>query len=226
MGFNIADIILLAVVAVFVLIGWKVGLIKMCMRVISFVLSIILAGLFFPLLAQHLKNTSVYDYLFSIAERNLPTIGATQNPLIPEGMQMALKSGGDAANFWAADYFAQLMINAISFVAMLILVGLVMMIVKKLIRALAELPVISAVDHLAGIALGALEGALVVCIVLTVVHTVPSIRDNEAVYKAIEESRITKIVYYNNPIVKSITPDAEAVGGQDDGEGKAVGNEA
>ena len=51
MSFNIADIILLVLVAVFVLIGWKCGLIKMCMRVISFVLSIILAALFFPLLA-------------------------------------------------------------------------------------------------------------------------------------------------------------------------------
>ncbi|MBQ4145287.1 MAG: CvpA family protein [Clostridia bacterium] len=215
MNVNIADIILLVLVAIFVFIGWKTGLIKMCMRVISFVLSILLALLFFPLLSQILQNTELYNWLLSVAEKNLPAINIAQSPVIPEGMQMALQSGGEAATFWAADYFAQLMINAIAFVTMLILVSLIMMIIKKLIRAVAELPIISAVDHIAGIALGAVEGVLVVCILLAVVYVVPGIRENETIYNSLESSHIARVVYNNNPIVKSIMPDSEAVGGQE-----------
>ena len=94
--------------------------------------------------------------------------------------------------------------SALSWFLIFIVVKLVIRIIKKFVTAIVEkIPIVGALNHWLGLAVGLIEGVLIVWIVLAVVGFVATYSADVAqiVSEAIEQSFLAKIFYENNPVI-------------------------
>ncbi len=97
-------------------------------------------------------------------------------------------------------YFA----SGLSWLLIFFAVKLMIRIVKKFITAIVEkIPVVGSLNHLLGLAVGLLEGLLIVWIVLAVLGFVAtySAEATKIITEGIEKSFLAKIFYENNPVI-------------------------
>lgn len=197
---NWTDIAVLAIVGVFVFAGWKNGLVKMGFRLLSFAVSIGLAWLLHPYLAEFLQTTPLYESLFSAAADQ-----AGQGTAMPETFLGLGTLVGNAVT----EYFAKLLLNGISFLLILVLARVLLFFARKILNFVASLPVIGFFNRGLGMAMGLLEGLLVVYILLAVLAVVPHLRENKPLGYAIEQSAVTRGLYQSNPVLNLLMPEAE-----------------
>ncbi len=201
MLFSWLDVAVLVMVGAFVFAGWKNGLVKTGFRVLSFGASLILAWILHPYLSGILQNTPLYENLFSSAAES----AGVQTGVTPAGLQSILSQGSLAV----AEYFAKFMLNVISFFVILLLAKIALFFAGKILHFVASLPVIGFFNRLGGMAVGFLEGFLVVCIVLAVMYVTPPLRNHKPLGYAIEQSVVTRTLYIHNPILNILTPKME-----------------
>ncbi|MBO5364399.1 MAG: CvpA family protein [Clostridia bacterium] len=202
------DLAVLTIVGIFAFLGWKNGLVKMGFRLVSHLAALVLAWVFHPYLAAFLQKTPFYESLFSSVAEKAP-VGA-QSATEAGFLQQMLEEGTAAAGAAAAEYFARLLLNGVSFLLILVLARILLFFAGKILHFVASLPVLGLVNRLAGMAIGLLEGLLIVCVLLAVCYVAPPLRDNKPLGYAIEQSMVTRSLYRSNPILKILTPKEES----------------
>lgn len=194
---NGMDIAVLVIIGVFVILGWKKGMVKMGFRLISLGLSLGCAWAFHPYLSEFLKKTPLYERLFSSA------IKQTEPGADLPGMLLGVKNAiGNAV----AGYLTELLLNGISFLFIFLLARVVVFFLSKVLNFVASLPVLGVFNRLAGITIGFVEGLLVVWILLAVLVTVPVLRESKDIGYAVEQSLVARGLYQNNPILNAFMP--------------------
>ncbi len=209
--FGWSDFVLLAWMGVFAFWGWRSGLMKMGFRLLSFAAALVLAWMLYPIVAEILRNTPLYQSLFTAVSGSMPET-VQQSAAMPQVLQQVIEQGSTAATNVVAAYFARLLLNLIAFVLVLLVSRLLLWGLKKILNLVVSLPVIGFFNRLAGLALGALEGFLVACILLAAVSVIPPLRENEAVTHAVENSIAVKILYQHNPVLERLLPKSEENG--------------
>lgn len=202
---NAADLVIIALLVLFGAWGWHSGLIRTGFRFLSFVISIVLAYLLYPILSEFLKTTVAYDRLFSMAEKQLeaaPAPGETT----PFFLRDVIEQGRTALIGSAADYLASLALNLLAFALVLVVVKLLLHIVKKLLHLFASLPVVSLFNHLAGMGLGIAEGILAVLLILAAVTALPQLRENAVLQESVSQSVLCRAVADHNPALRLLLP--------------------
>lgn len=203
---NGADLALLALVAVFGIWGWKSGLVKMCFRLVSFGVSLVLAWILYPVLAEYFRTTVLYDRIFAMAEKKLEHTG--QPAVLPEFLQDAVRRAEASVNAGIANYFTQLVLNLLAFLLVLAVVWLLLAVVKRLLKLFVSLPVIGFLNHLAGLGLGIAEGFLIACILLAAVSAFVPLRENVFLQESLEHSVAVKYMVQENPVLHLLLPDS------------------
>ncbi len=204
--FSITDIILFVLIGIFAYQGWRGGLIKMGFRLLSFIASIILAWLFYPIFADFLKGTAVYgSILNNVSLTN--AAGETQTAA-PNALKDILDKSTTEVSQLISQYLADLVLNIIAFILLLIIIKLLILILSKVLNLFASLPVIGFFNHTAGLFLGFLEGALIAFVILAAIYVFIPTGKNPTVNQYIENSVVTKTLYYNNPIIQIVLPDS------------------
>ncbi len=201
------DIAILFLIGVFGFLGWRKGLVKTGFRLLSHLASLALAWMLHPYLAAWLKETPFYESLFTSAAEQ-----ASLGTKTTEGaglFQQMLEKGTAAAGTAVAEYFAGLLVNGISFFLILFLARVALLFLGKVLHLVASLPILGFVNRLAGLAVGILEGLLIVCVLLAVLYIVPSLRENKPMSYAIEQSVLTRNLYQSNPILQILMPEED-----------------
>lgn len=209
--FSWTDVVLLVFVGIFALLGWKAGMVKMAFRFLSFGVSLLLAWMLYPMLSKVLWGTSLYQAIYSAAAEQM--IGADALSSLPEGIRQLVEAGSQNIQGTLASYFAGLAINVISFVLILFGSRLVLWIAERLLRLFTSLPVVGFLNHLAGLAVGILEGLALACVILALLYIVPPLRNHSSVSYAVEESMAVKVLYHENPILRLVLPEDTEDGG-------------
>lgn len=202
MLFSWLDVVVVIGILVFTFVGWKNGLIKVGFRLLSFILSIGLAWALHPLLSGALQKTPIYESIFSSASKQ---VGAGNSGATAFGLQTIMEQGSLAI----AEYFAQMILNIISFLIILVVARILLGILKRVLHFVASLPVLGFFNRLGGMAVGFLEGLLVVFVLLSVLSVTPALQEKKPLGYAIEQSVVTRSLYIHNPILKMVTPKTE-----------------
>ena len=79
-----------------------------------------------------------------------------------------------------------------------------MQVIKKLLKIVVSLPIVSKVDKIGGLAIGLVQGILFVLVVLLLVSALSSASFMQGTVEAIESSTLTKFIYEGNFIGKII----------------------
>ncbi|MFI3166243.1 MAG: CvpA family protein [Bacillota bacterium] len=189
----ILDLILVAIIIIFAIIGAKKGFIDTILGFVNKIAALLIALIFAKPFASVLESTSLYDLASNITSKL-------------DNINIALISNSttlkETLNSWILIAFAFIILYIVSY--------LLIKILRKFADTLTSLPILKQVDSLAGFALGVCESLIVVFILLGIMSLFESMSFFTGFFETMESSYLTKYLYDNNFIVNILfSVDAE-----------------
>lgn len=212
----IVDLIIIGILAVSILIGVKIGLIKSLINLAAIFLSIIIAMALCRSVATFLMNNTKMDE--TIQSTIVKTILGEEKAKIEQEdkskneIQKYIEQAGETIDNakrtmvtqTAQELTKQIMIG-ISFVGLYLSSAVIIFIIKQLSNLLTSLPVIKQFDKIGGGIIGAINAIIIVYIALGIVKVVGVTVKNPTLIKEVNNSIITKIIFDKNPVESIIT---------------------
>jgi uncharacterized membrane protein required for colicin V production len=230
---NWIDILVIAVIAVFAIIGIKNGFVYSIFRLLSLFLSVVISLKFYPVVANLLLKTKLYTV---IKQSFFKSLTLQQPPLatgasgqanantartiihhlkVPEFFKETISNRvPDSAGLLGtskimdalSSELAIIIISVISLILLFVLVRFGLVFLRVFLQGIAKLPIFKQVNKLGGFALGAVEGLLSIYVLFTVLMLFNSAPQFKQVYDAIESSTIASFFYQNNFIISLMFP--------------------
>ena len=211
----LADIIILIIIAICIFIGYKRGLIKCAINVLSFFIAIIVVILLTtPISNLIINNTQIDDNMQKTIIKNLNIEGANEIKIsdnVPEVVReyvndMMLDFSNNSTNVAQAlaENISIIIINIA--VAIILFVGtkLALAFVKVLADILGKLPLIKQFNKAGGIIYGIANGIVTVYTLLALISIIVPLLPDASIVDAINQSMLGKAMYDNNIILKII----------------------
>jgi uncharacterized membrane protein required for colicin V production len=211
-------IIVVALLIISALNGYRLGFIKKLFTTFSFIITIIAASAMAPHISEFLKeNTSMYD---SIKENTVELITNTDNEetkdssnevdeiKVPLVLKAILKESSttqtitDSISDYIAKKLADTIINAISFALAFVVITIVLRTTIFTLDIIANLPIIKGINQYAGLLLGGFEGLLIVWFAFLIITIIGNTESGVFLTKSIEDSSFLQLIYNNNLFYK------------------------
>lgn len=204
------DIIIIAILIINIIIGYKKGLINVIFNICAFLIAIIATlVLYKPISNIIINNTQIDNKIEEIIIKNNDNdsekIEEKNNKDINTFIKNAIQNTAEEAKKQATEVVAKQIstkvVEVITGIILFIVIRAILFILKITTGSIAKFPIIKQLNEVGGIAYGAIKGLVIVYIILTIMFFIISIKGNEKISTAIEESYVTKVIYNNNIIV-------------------------
>ena len=203
------DIILVAVIVLLCIIGFKRGLMLSIVTAGSSIISIILSFILYPIVSKILRATPIFDALRDTVGQSIEKLtshlaGSTTTAanvvdaislpdVMKENILSQISSPGKAETLdnltnSLSGAIAGLIVDIIAIIVLFIVIKIIIMLLKNLIKAIGSIPVIKQVDRIGGLAFGLLEGVILVTVVAAVFSFFSSNIGAESLIEAIDKS--------------------------------------
>ena len=211
------------ILASFALSGLQKGLIKKVFSLVSIVVALACAVLFSPTLADLLKSTNiVHDFLTENVETILETFVPEEQSItdymenlpIPDVVKNLLQEEGDIAglvsaqtsaiNEYVCERIVNMTINCISFAVTFLVTSVALACLCQILDLVSKLPVLDQVNRIAGMAVGLVEGVLVVWIFFVVLTVFAGTEFGQTALQMVNENAFLSFLYNNNLLVRFI----------------------
>lgn len=221
-------LLVIAILGILGFVGFKKGLVKMVFSVVSTIAAVLIAMLFSPVAAGVMKNNETIVAFFDekisaivdfTSEEAQEEAKGKQQSLIdslqlPEMFKQTLAENNtkenydvlQAANFeeYVCRQITNVVINAIAFVITLLLAIIALAILCFALNLLAKLPLLKQVNTTAGLAVGVLEGLLIVWIMFVIFTMFAGTEFGRDALSMISGNPVLDFLYKNNPVSKFI----------------------
>lgn len=206
----IIDVILIAVLALCILFGYKKGLVNVIFNLCAVLVAIIVTFILYkPVSTLVIENTELDETIKqTILEKGITkpeetTIenGSGIDKYIEKYAQDTITNAKNSAVESVADTITNNAVHIIVAIGLFIVTRILLILLKVFAEALAELPIIKQFDKLGGVLYGVIVGFIIIYIVLAIVFFIVSINGLEPITEAIDSSYITKYLYGNNLIL-------------------------
>ncbi len=204
---NIADIVLIAVIAVFVIVGSYRGLVKTLFGLGSIVLSIILSLTLYPvvsdILAESQVGAVVHESVSNLlgqaqTDNSLPQVSAEPDNALPEIVLNTIDNAAEQTTQALTVTVTDAALNIISMLIVFILVKILLWIVAKILDLATKLPVIHGCNKLLGGVLGCVSGVLIVYLLLGLLTFTTLLNTTTDFGRTVQNSLILSQMYENN----------------------------
>ena len=210
----VLDIVLLAIFALSVFIGYKKGLIGVAFNLCAFLVSIILTWILFtPVSNMVIKNTTIDDNIKNvIIEKGVIVIEDNDkenednqiNKYIQEYVSKPIKNTANNAIEETATIISEKVVAIGVAIGLFIVIRIALIFLKFIAEGIAELPFIKQCNKAGGILYGVLRGIFIVYIVLAILFFIMSINNAGVISETINSSIISKYLYTHNIILDLI----------------------
>ena len=200
------DIVVIAIIALSTFIGYKQGLIKSAIKILSFFIAIIVAlVLYKPVSSIIIKTTPIDDNIKNAMIEKITPEGVKQDEEVEIPENIGLKIIGEATNTieQIADAFAVKLIEIVTILLIYIIVKIALKFVTALTDIITKLPLLKQANKAGGIVFGIIKGVILVYTILAVVYLISPLL-SKTVPENIDKSIITKTLYNNNIILNII----------------------
>lgn len=199
----LADICVVAIVAIFIWLGYKSGLMKTFIEIASYIVSIIISFFLYPVISDLLVKTPIYSKLVEVIGKEIALNSVSDS--MGQGafgiLSNYINKGVQSAAMGVAESMAVLIINILAFVIVLLLSKVIIRIVGNVLGIFTKLPIIKQFNRLGGSILGGVMGVLALYIISTVLVLVSPIEPQSRLYNEIEHSTFASEIYENNIIL-------------------------
>lgn len=230
---NWTDILVIAIIIGFGIIGMKTGFILSVYRVVSFFASIFVSMKLYPKVAQILAKTSFAANIQDNILKNLLLQKQTLSPEVnsqvketaaqtviehlklPGFLKESVKAAvPDVSRVLPVDKVMEsissqltwIVIQIISLILVYIFVRIALIFLKVVLRGIAKLPLFKQLDKIGGFGLGAIEGLLSVYILFAILMLFNSSPKFVKFFASLDSSIIAKFFYQNNFIINLMFP--------------------
>ena len=225
---NWTDIAVLIIIVVFTFIGLKNGFLYSVFRLLSYVLSVIFAIKFYPILSGMLLKTSIYTNIKTavingIVKQQSANVSALKEKSsqaivdglkLPEFIKNSILENIDKKDIFGVQKIleavgseiATLVINILSVILLYIIIRFALIFTRVIIKTISKIPVFKQLDKTGGLVLGAIEGILVVYILCAVLVLFSAFPKFTSTIDGIQSSQFANFFYQNNFIVSWMTP--------------------
>lgn len=204
----IVDLIIIAVVLLFIFLGYKKGLTGSLIKLLSFIIAIVVAFVLYkPVANAVIENTVIDDNIRTTLSATLGVENKTENTeenvpsTIMDNINKEIENATDEVKANVIDHTTITIVNIGSGIVIFLAVRVILVLISLFAKILTDLPVIKQVDKLGGLAYGAIEGIFIVYAVLAVISLTSVIWANNAVVTAIAKSSLGEMLYNNNIIL-------------------------
>lgn len=217
----VVDIILVAIIALAALVGFKRGLALSLIRIASFVITIILVFMLTKPVANLVKSETQIDENLKKSLYNMFMMRNedTAREEVKEEKAEEAKKPLDEFSFkltddvrkeiakrqeelaeTASEKTKETIITFVVAAILFVVFRIIFLIIGVFVAAVTELPVVYQVDKAGGIIYGLLEGLFISFIFLTIIYLINIPLADNGVTKAVESSFVTSLLYNHNPI--------------------------
>ncbi len=217
----LVDLIILGIIALSIFIGYKKGLIKCAINVLSFFIAILVVILLTnPISNLIVNNTKIDDNIKEVISKNLTIDNSNQenikldesNSNSPEIVREYINDTMTELTRNATDNVAEVLAQNIAIiiinvaVAIILFIGtkLLLMFVKVLADIIGKIPLIKQFNKAGGIIYGIASGVIRVYLILAVISIIVPLLNDTSMIQAINESIIGSGMYNNNILLKII----------------------
>ena len=208
----IIDLIIVAVIAICIIIGYVRGLTGCLIKILSFVLSLVIAFiLFVPVSNFVIENTQIDENLEKSIREMIISDNKSSEEEIPTAMsdyinkraeEIVNNAKEEVVNATARD-ISQTIVKAGTWIALFIVARIALIFLKLITSLISKLPVIKQCDKLGGIIYGVLEGLLITYFALAVISFITPIT-NKNLSENINKSYLGSQMYNHNLLLKII----------------------
>lgn len=228
---NWTDIAVLIIILTFTFIGVRNGFLYSVFRLSSYLLSVIFAIKFYPVLSDMLQKTVIYTDIKKAVINGIvkqqgggvSDISGDSAKVLVEGLKLpGFIKDSILENVMKKDIFgiqkildavgteiATLIINIISVILIYVIIRFVLYFTKVLIKTISGIPVFKQLDKTGGLVLGAVEGVLVVYILCALLILFSAFPKFSSAIDSVQSSHFANYFYQNNFIVSWVSPDGE-----------------
>lgn len=207
----ILDVILIAIIALNIFIGYKKGLVKLAVGLIAVLASIIIAMLLYkPVSNVIIENTEIDENIKSTIISNFTKdteseVEDTSAEKTDDGfMKYIEKYVDDTVNktkneivIEASEVISVKVINVCVFIGIFIIARLLMILLTFIADIIMSLPILKQFNEIGGIIYGIVRGTLIVCICVLLIGVYTKMKPESTLNNNIQNSYLTKIIYEN-----------------------------
>jgi hypothetical protein len=211
----IVDLIIVAVLALFIIMGYKKGLTGSLIKLLSFVIAIVLAFVLYkPLANAIIENTQIDENIKTSIIQTLNNQkeedtekeqSEEKSSNLLESITQNIKEETENAKNEIIEKTAQettiTIINIGSGIAIFLIARALLVLVNIFAKQITKLPLIKQVDKIGGIAYGVIEGMIIIYAVLAIISLTSLMWENNTVVTAVVKSTIGNALYTNNLIL-------------------------
>lgn len=182
--------------------GYTRGLLHIVYSLAACILMLTASSMAAPYVRDNiLSQTGIESVIYSNIEKQIAVHGQKATGDFDMANILLQQSG-------AYDSISTQLTNAImtglSFFIVIFLLGIVEYFVRRLIRKIERVPVISTVNRVAGFGVGFIKGIVIVWLLLALISLLVTSEAGQAMTVYINDSLMLKYLYENNPVIKLI----------------------
>lgn len=210
------DFLVIAVMLLCIFIGYKRGLIKVAVKIVAIVLSIVFALIFYRAIASLIINaTTIDDRICDVIYEKIKDVDFTNvndkekenNAILKisgKYINEAINNSKDDVAHYVAEQLTLTIVQIVSFIIFLIIVRLMCLGLNVVADIIGDFPIIKQFNISGGIIYGIIEGFFIVNLVFAVLYILNPICLDGKIEKTIEKSKLGNMIYENNVIVDVI----------------------
>ena len=206
------DIVLISIIMLNIIIGYKKGLIKVILNVFAFVISIIVTLILFkPISTIVINNTEIDENIkqLIIEKENIELEKNKESNVEAENNKNALskyienkineKKGEtiEKIAYIISIRITEILVGFGLFVALRI----ILIILKLFGDGISKIPIIKQFNEIGGVIYGILKSILIIGFIITILYLIISIKNDGIIASILNESYLTRFLYRINPIV-------------------------
>ena len=202
----IVDLIIIAIILLFTFLGYRRGLIKVAIKLCTFIIAIIVAFVLYkPISNVVIENTGIDESIESaITDRILPEGASIDEEVeLSNDLPSVILENSENTVKGIATSFSNTIIETGCFLIIFIAVKIILKFVTVLADLIAKLPILKQFNALGGTIYGVLEGLFIVFVGFAIVSLIAPLLD-VSILEAINSSTLGSIFYNNNIILNFI----------------------
>ncbi len=209
----ILDIIIIALMAISIFLGYKKGLVKVAVKLCAFLIAVIVTLVFYkPVSKLIIENTELDNKIENVIIENgtkkLEESDEESKGNLLENMQEYIDNTVTQTQNEivenAAKEISVRIINVLVIVGLFIATRLVLILLVLISDLITSIPIIKQFNELGGVLYGIIRGLALIYAILAIVFLVASMSANNGILTVIDSSIITKFMYKNNILLNII----------------------
>ena len=201
----IADIVVASVVIIAGFIGYKTGFMKALINVVSYVISVVISFLLYPVLSDALMKTQLFPYLTKCINENYVSKSIAEGSEIAFGMfSKYISESVEKTAESISKSIAEFLIGILAFVLIVIICKIGISLIAKGLNLATKAPVIKQINRCGGMVLGVVTGIMLLYIALAAVAVSEPLKAENRIMDELNKSWIAAEMYENNILLQKL----------------------